>query len=108
MVRFFSRSPRQSSSLLRLAFVGSLFWASAFTLFADTPALLRTVPSGGCYCHCPESHARGGCVKLCDSKRFVSRWRKTTCVKPHMHTPSHDSNAGPRFAHPGRAEHAKL
>src|SRR5205085_12655612 len=81
------------------------------TLFPYTTlfrSLLRSVPAGGCYCHCAESRLRGGCVKMCDSKRYVSRWWATTCAKPHMQTPADNSHAGPRFAHPGRAEHARL
>ena len=45
---------------------------------------------------------------MCDSKRYVSRWRAAKCTKPHMQTPTHNSNAGPRFPHPDRAEHAQL
>jgi hypothetical protein len=82
--------------------------ACSMTLLADTPGLLRSIPSGGCYCHCAESQAKGGCVKMCDSKKYPSRWWAKTCAKPHMQTPADNSNAGPRFPHPGRAERAKL
>src|SRR6266436_2440510 len=95
-------------SLCRVYILGFLTLSCSFSLFADTPAMLRTVPAAGCYCHCAESHVRGGCAKLCDSKRYASRWRATRCAKPHMHTPANDSHAGPRFPRPGRAEHAKL
>ena len=92
----------------RLYLLGIILLGCSFTLLADTPALLRSVPAGGCYCHCAESRLRGGCVKMCDSKRYVSRWWATTCAKPHMQTPTDNSHAGPRFPHPGRAEHARL
>jgi len=92
----------------RTCLFGAAFLACSLTLLADTPALLRKVPAGGCFCRCEESHRRGGCVKLCDSKRFASRWWAIKCAKPHMHTPANNSNAGPRFPHPGRAEHAQL
>jgi len=88
--------------------VGMLLLISSFSLLANTPGLLRTVPAGGCYCGCAESRHRGGCVKMCDSKRYASRWWAKKCAKPHMHTPAENPNAGPRYPHPGRAEHAKL
>ncbi len=94
--------------LWRLCLSGILFLAGSLTLLADTPALLRSVPASGCYCQCAESHLRGGCVKMCESKRYASRWRATKCAKPHMHTPADNPNAGPRFPHPARAEHASL
>ena len=80
----------------------------ALPLLADTPSLLRDIPTGGCYCHCAESKVRGGCVKMCESKKYAYRWWATSCAKPHMSTPRRDSHAGPRFPHPGRAEHAEL
>jgi hypothetical protein len=104
----FSKTFARARPLWRLVSLGITLLACAITLLADTPALLRRVPTGGCYCHCSESHRRGGCVKLCDAKRHASRWWATTCLKPHMHTPTDNSHAGPRFPHPGRAEHARL
>jgi len=95
-------------SLVKLCSLGVISLACAFTLFADTPGLLRTVPKGGCYCHCSESHQQAGCVKLCHSKRYAARLGVTKCTKPHMQTPANNSNAGPRFPRPGRAEHAQL
>ena len=96
----------------RLSFrlLGSVicFLVGALPLLADTPSLLRAVPTGGCYCHCAESKVRGGCVKMCGSKKYASRWWATSCAKPHMSTPRRDSHAGPRYPHPGRAEHAEL
>jgi len=82
--------------------------ACSFSVFGDTPALLRQVPAGGCYCHCAESNLRGGCVKMCDSKKHASRSWSRSCAKRHLNTPPRNSNAGPRFPHPGRAEHARL
>ena len=84
------------------------FLACAMALFANTPSLLHRVPAGGCYCHCAESKVRGGCVKMCESKKNASRWWATSCAKPHMSTPRRDSHAGPRFPHPRRTEHARL
>ncbi len=92
--------------LCRLCLLGIILLGCSLTLLADTPALLRSVPAGGCYCHCAESHLRGGCVKMCDSERYATRWWAIKCAKPHMQTPADNSNAGPRFPHPGRAEHA--
>ena len=92
----------------KLLCVGFTLFACAISLLADTPALLRNAPAAGCYCHCEESHRRAGCVKMCDSKKYAPRWWATICAKPHMQTPAEDSNAGPRFPHPGRAEHAQL
>jgi hypothetical protein len=108
MQRLFNNAIHWLHSLGRLFFFGIIFLASSLSLLADTPALLQTVPTGGCYCHCAESRLRGGCVKMCDSKRYTSRWRATKCAKPHMRTPANNSHAGPRFPHPGRAEHASL
>jgi hypothetical protein len=93
---------------LKLIAFGIFLLGCSLTLLANTPALLRSNTATGCYCHCAESKARGGCVKMCDSKRYASRWWAKTCAKPHMHSPAHDSHAGPRFPHPGRAEHARL
>ena len=95
-------------TLWRMYILGIAFLSCSLTLLADTPTLLRKVPAGGCFCHCAESRVRGGCVRLCDSKRFASRWWAIKCAKPRMHTPANNSNAGPRFPHPGRAEHAQL
>ncbi len=108
MIWIVSGTISRQRSLWRIYLLGLAFLASSLTLLADTPALLRTVPADGCYCHCAESHRQGGCVKMCDSKRYASRWRATKCAKPRMRTPADNSNAGPRFPHPGRAEHAKL
>jgi hypothetical protein len=105
---FFDKAISFQHGLFRLYVLSAIFLASSFTLLADTPALLRTVPAGGCFCHCTESHRRGGCVKMCDSKKNASRWWAIKCAKPHMQTPKNDSHAGPRFPHPGRSEHARL
>jgi len=104
----FSKAILWRHPLCRLHLLGIIVLGCSLTVLANTPALLRTVPAGGCYCHCAEAHLRGGCVKMCDSKRSASRWRAIKCAKPHMQTPADNSNAGPRFPHPGRAEHARL
>ncbi len=108
MRRFFDRIIPWRRPLGRLCLLGIVYLAGSPTLLADTSALLRSIPASGCYCRCAESRLRGGCVKMCDSKRNASRWRATKCAKPHMQTPADNSNAGPRFPHPGRAEHAQL
>ena len=83
------------------------FVACSTAVLADTPGLLSKIRVGGCYCHCAESNLSTGCVKMCDSKKYAPRWWAKTCAKPHMQTPANNSNAGPRFPHPGRAEHAQ-
>ncbi|HEY6946822.1 MAG TPA: hypothetical protein VI431_16915 [Candidatus Acidoferrum sp.] len=95
-------------SSVRLLGLAILLLACSLPLVADTPSLVRQVTAGGCYCHCAESKLHGGCVKMCETRKYAHRWWATSCAKPHMHTPSHDSHAGPRFPHPGRAEHARL
>ena len=94
-------------SFAHLLAVATFLVASALPLLADTPSLLR-IPLGGCYCHCAESKVRGGCVKMCESRKYAYRWWAATCAKPHLSTPRRDSHAGPRFPHPRRTEHARL
>jgi hypothetical protein len=101
-----THSGRQVS--LRLFGAGICLLALAPLLLADTPTLLRRTPTAGCYCHCAGSKLQGGCVKMCESKKYASRWWAKSCAKPHMSTPRHDSHAGPRFPHPRRSEHAQL
>jgi len=101
------------SDALRAAFrkplaLGAIFLTFSFSLLANTPNMLRSVPRSGCYCRCAEAHSRGGCMKICDSKRYAARWWAKKCAKPHMQTPTDNPDAGPRYPHPGRAEHAKL
>jgi len=108
MRRHISTSNSWRRSRYRFYLLGLTILACSLSLLADTPAMLRSVPTGGCYCHCAEAQADGGCVKLCGSKRFASRGGATKCAKPHMQTPASNSNAGPRFPRPGRAEHAEL
>jgi hypothetical protein len=98
---------RRSPSVRMLASAICLL-TCALPLLANTPSLLRAVPAGGCYCRCAESKVRGGCVKMCESKKYSYRWWATSCAKPHMSTPNRDSHAGPRFPHPRRTEHARL
>src|SRR5260370_26403626 len=73
-------------SLLRVAGIAMTILACSFSVFGDTPALLRQVPAGGCYCHCAESNLRGGCVKMCDSKKHASRSWSRSCAKRHLNT----------------------
>jgi len=92
----------------RLFLASSLLLTTAFSLLANTPDSLRTVPAGECYCHCSESHARAGCVKMCELKKYASRWWATSCAKPRIKPPADNSGAGPRLPHPDHAEHAQL
>ena len=108
MQRFPKKNITSRLPFLRLIGLAGTLLGCSLALLADTPALLRSTPVGGCFCHCAESKAHGGCVKMCDSKRYKSRARARSCAKPHMHSPLGDSHAGPRFPHPGRAEHAQL
>ncbi|PYT69698.1 MAG: hypothetical protein DMG39_17740 [Acidobacteria bacterium] len=87
---------------------GIFLLACPLPLLANTPPLLRAVPSGSCYCQCSESKPHGGCVKMCETKKYARRWWATSCAKPHLHTPLRDSHAGPRFPHSRHAEHAQL
>jgi hypothetical protein len=93
---------------LKLLGLGVCLLACSLPLTADTPGMLRHATATGCFCGCPAAKAHGGCVKMCDSKRYASRWWVHTCAKPHMQSPARDSHAGPHFPHPGRAEHAQL
>jgi len=81
--------------------------ATSLNLLADTPDSLLSVSPGGCYCHCSESHARIGCVKMCDLAKYASRWWATSCAKSRLLAPSDKHGAGPRLPHPDRAEHAQ-
>src|SRR5208282_5928103 len=84
------------------------FLAGSLILSADTPAELRTATISTCYCHCAESSAHSGCVKMCESPKYVSgRWA-TRCAKPRLKLPVENRDAGPRFPHPGRNERAQL
>jgi hypothetical protein len=104
--RFGTLLRRKSSFRLPGAII--CFLTSTLPLLADTPSLLQRVPTGGCYCHCAESKVRGGCVKMCESKKYAYRWWAASCAKPHLSTPRRDSHAGPRYPHPHRTEHARL
>ncbi|PYT78094.1 MAG: hypothetical protein DMG40_21615 [Acidobacteria bacterium] len=108
MPRFRSGTLLNHAFSLRLLGAAICLLACALPLLADTHSLLRLVPAAGCYCHCPDSKVRGGCVKICGSKQFAFRWKIASCAKPHMSTPLHDSHAGPRFPHPRRTEHAEV
>jgi hypothetical protein len=108
MRTFRNGTPLGLQHFIHLLGTGICLLALALPLLADTPSPLRRAPTGGCYCHCAESKLHGGCVKMCESKKYASRWWAKRCAKPHMSTPLHDSHAGPRFAHPARAERASL
>lgn len=108
MRRFLSETDFRGRLSLSLLNAGICLLAFTSPLLGDTPALLRGTPTGGCYCRCAGSMRHGGCVRMCESKKYASRWWAKSCAKPHMSTPMRDSHAGPRFPHPGRAEHAQL
>ncbi len=80
--------------------------AWSWPVLADTSAALRSA-SPGCYCNCAESHAHGGCAKMCELKKYASRWWATSCAKPHQQPPANKSGAGPHLQHPDHAEHAQ-
>lgn len=85
----------------------SLFGGAVIAL-ADTPAELQSQKVGGCYCHCDSGRKQSNCVKMCDTPRYAAthKWA-TRCVKPPMEAPTEEHDAGPRYAHPGRAERAR-
>src|SRR6266436_5371720 len=99
MRQFFSRSSSPRLLYWRLFGLGMVLLVCSLTLLGDTRGILLSVPAGGCYCHCAESHLRAGCVKMCHAKKYVSRGGATTCAKPHMRSPADNPNAGPRFPH---------
>ncbi|MGB9465478.1 MAG: hypothetical protein WBR10_10215 [Candidatus Acidiferrum sp.] len=84
------------------------FLGGALILSADTPPELRTATVGTCYCHCAESRAHRGCVKMCELPKYAARRWATTCAKPRLKMPAENHDAGPRFPHPGRSERAQV
>jgi hypothetical protein len=102
------RPPRWRRFALFLALDGLVALAAwAWPALADTSAALRHSPAM-CYCACAEAHARSGCAKMCELKKYASRWWATTCAKPRAHAPANNSGSGPRLPHPDHAEHAQL
>ncbi len=102
------RTPRWRRVLIFLALdclVALAAWA--WPVLADTSGAFRS-GSAVCYCACAESHARGGCAKMCELKKYASRWWATSCAKPRAHTPANNAGTGPRLPHPDHAEHAQL
>jgi hypothetical protein len=107
--------PQSASPITHRRFpAGKFFGASlllllaAFTLAADTPSPSASAQAGDCYCHCSASHARMGCVKMCELKKYASRWWAVSCAKPRIKPPADKSGAGPRLPHPDHAQYAKL
>jgi len=82
--------------------------AAAMSLFANTPGLLRRASPPACYCRCSQSHARAGCVKMCETRKRATRWGASTCAKPRIKPPAENPGAGPRFPRSDRAERASL
>src|SRR5260370_8188185 len=101
----FSRTISWWGSRYRICFLGFIVLAGSLSLFADTPALLRTVPAGGCYCHCAESHARGGCVKLFLSKLSSPPLRAKKSAEPHTPTPATQPTPAPTHPPPRPPAH---
>lgn len=77
-------------------------------LSANTPGQLRSAAVSTCYCYCAGSHARRGCVKICQLPKYASRPWATTCAKPRLKLPIEERDAGPRYEHPGRSERAQV
>ncbi len=65
--RFFSRATLLALTLL----------ASSLGSQADTRFSIGTKSAAGCYCHCAMSKAHGGCVKICETPKYASRWWAT-------------------------------
>jgi hypothetical protein len=91
-----------SATLLVFLVAGSLI------LSADTRTDLRAASAETCYCHCAESKAHRGCVKMCELPKYAAKRWATTCAKPRIKIPVENQDAGPRFPHPGRNERAEL
>ena len=97
------RKAGRNSSVLVVCF---LTFATA--LSADTPPPQQGFAVSRCYCRCAEGRARVGCVKMCEIRKYASRWWATKCSKLRIKRPSDSHDAGPRLPHPGRAERASL
>jgi hypothetical protein len=105
------RPPISLQTFFRRVFLWLTFFTaavlfSALILRADTSSNMRSVPAGGCYCHCTQSKAKLGCVKMCELPRYASRWWATTCAKPRASSRSENPGAGPRHLYRGHAERA--
>jgi|GEM_PF-1469093 hypothetical protein len=98
-------APRGLNFRLAL-FLSGLFALLPLVALGDAPGALRKIPAGGCYCGCSKRRQMGDCIKLCQLPKYASRWWATSCVKPRIHKPAGNPDAGPRFPHPGRAERA--
>ena len=88
--------------------LGAALLLTSLSLLADTSGLRRSTPAGVCYCHCATGRSHGGCAKMCESKRYASRWWATSCARPHRKPAGENPGASPRLPHPDRAEHARL
>ena len=74
----------------------------------DGAGVLLAHRDSACYCHCGMSKAKGGCVKMCEMKKYASRWWATSCAIPKSKVAKDATKAGPRFPRPGRAERAAV
>src|SRR5258708_27944357 len=95
MGQLFSKPFSWRRPFCRLFLPGIIFLGCSLTLLADTPALLRRVPAGGCYSHCGESHPRASCVKVCVFRREAATWWVNHISKTPSHTPSPHFNPRP-------------
>ena len=84
------------------------FLLTSLSLQADVCGSVRQRISAACYCRCAVSRARGGCAKMCESRRYASRWWAMSCARPRRDPLVENPGASPRMPHPDRAEHARL
>jgi hypothetical protein len=96
---------------LRRRFIASFSIAATLLLLgvslrADATKSLPKEPMPKCYCGCAVSHTRGGCVRMCELKKYAARWWATNCAKHRGNPPADTRGAGPRYPHPGRFERA--
>lgn len=90
-------------AILDLAlFAGAL----ALSTFADTSGTFRKPAASGCYCNCSQSRTSAGCAKMCELRKYASRWYAVNCSKPHAQAPATTPGAGPHYPRPPRAERA--
>jgi hypothetical protein len=104
---FLSNQPRLRSFGLGGLLLACLL-ALALNLSADAPTQLRSATVRTCYCHCAESRAHRGCVKMCEIPKYAARRGAASCAKPRLKLPVQNRDAGPRFPHPGRDERAQI
>ena len=80
--------------------------ALALSTSADTPGTFRQPSAAGCYCKCAQSNTSAGCTKMCELRKYASRWYAVSCAKPHALAPPATPGAGPHYPRAPRAERA--